>query len=32
MSMNIYRKQQEKDYDIVTGTRYALGGGVSSIV
>ena len=24
------RKQRERDYDVVTGTRYALGGGVSS--
>lgn len=26
------RKQAEKDYDVVTGTRYAQGGGVSSMM
>jgi hypothetical protein len=24
-----FSKQKEEDYDVVTGTRYALGGGVS---
>ena len=24
------RKQKERDFDVVTGTRYALGGGVST--
>ena len=26
------RKQAEKDYDVVTGTRYAQGGGVSTAI
>ena len=26
------RKQAEKDYDVVTGTRYAQGGGVSKVM
>lgn len=26
------RKQAEKDYDVVTGTRYAQGGGVSTSI
>ena len=26
----MYRRQKESSYDIVTGTRYALGGGVSA--
>ena len=24
----LYRKQKERSYDIISGTRYALGGGV----
>jgi hypothetical protein len=26
--LGLYRKQKEGDYDVVTGTRYASGGGV----
>ena len=27
-----FRKQAERDYDVVTGTRYAQGGGVSAVL
>ena len=31
LSLTHPRKQQEKGYDVVTGTRYAFGGGVSNM-